>query len=211
MKRILIFTMVMLLQNGFCSNISKAANYNNDELVQKMSKDKDVTKFFKLVLARRLSEDIAVENVKKGITISIEQKGEFEKLTNKTNIALEKIIDKYPELNTLPIDKKNEVMRAVASLSYFEVITCLGAPIGGICGAISGVEKAVLATCLGIAAGADMIAAYFTAGGSSAVLLPVVTAETSYCASFAVGSSYAACFVTVLSSVIVCLQDEAGD
>ncbi|MCU0469629.1 MAG: hypothetical protein MUF58_13600 [Arcicella sp.] len=214
MKKILIITMVILLQNGFCSNISRAANYNNDALVQKMGKDKDVVKFFKLALAKKLSEEILLAKEKNSEKISVEEKESFEKLCNKTIISLETVNNKYPEFNDLSINEKRDVIRAVGSLNFSEIVVCLGAlynVVKDVCGSITKIEAAVLGTCFAVSAAWDIAVVYFTGGIATPTLLPVVTAETTYCATIAKTAAYGTCIVSGIATIVVCLQNEAGD
>ncbi|MCU0467614.1 MAG: hypothetical protein MUF58_03360 [Arcicella sp.] len=213
MKKILIFIIVMLLHNGFCSNISKAANYNNDELAQRMSKDKDVVKLFKLSIAKKISEEMSVENTKNGISTSAEDKVEFDKLCSRATIAWQTVITKYPEFNNLPINEKTDVIRAVAELRFGEIWSCLNSHITSDCGLVFTFawQQAAYWTCMGISAVADILFVVETAGIGATALAPLVTTQASSCYLFSTGVAATACGVSVITKTLNCLKAEAAD
>lgn len=205
--------MVMLLQNGFCNDISSTMISNNDELAQTMSKDKDVIKLFKLSIAKKISEEMAVENTKNGINISAEDKVEFDKLCSRATIAWQKVITKYPEFNNLPMNEKTDVIRVVASLRFGEIWACLNSHITSDCGLVftGAWQQGAYWTCMGISAVADILFVVETAGIGATALAPLVTTQASSCYLFSTGVAATACGVSVITKTLNCLKTEAAD
>jgi hypothetical protein len=214
MKKIFTFILLLLcLQNGFCTNISGIIISNNDELAQKMSKDKDVIKLFKIAIAKKVSEEISIENTKNGISTSTEDKVEFDKLCSKASTLYQEVITKYPEFNDLSINEKNDVLKVVASLRFGEIWSCLNSHITSDCGVAFTFawQQAAYWTCMAISAVADILFVVETAGIGATALAPLITTQSSSCFLFSTGVAATACGVSVITKTLNCLKAEAAD
>jgi hypothetical protein len=238
MKKIFIFTMVMLLQNGFYNNIygksliESYTNYGfslnhqahflptgidaNSELIEKLSKDKDFIKFYKYCFAGSLQKFSIEDNAKNGVVIP-QDKVLLEEITNKSKDTYDRVLNKFPDFKDLDVNEKVIVLKKsfamAAALTYAEITICVGGFIVslGSCWSPTLLERGIFCACMGLSFGADMVVLWETAGTAAAQVTALAGQEVQFCATIAKNATTATCVVSAVATLVTCILTQAAD
>lgn len=221
MKKILTIIFVMCLHKGFSTNISnKFSNTfinNNNELVQKLTKDKDFIKFYKLSVAGSLQKFLIDESIKNDKEASIQDKMLLNNIKEKSQKLLDNIFYHFPDFMALDIIEKNNVLNKsfeiVAALTYVEITVCTTGFVVSLagCWTPTALEKGIFCGCMGIAFGADMVALWTTAGTAAAEVTALAGEEVKFCTIIAKNAATATCVVSSVASLVTCILTQGGD
>lgn len=222
MKKILIIIFMFCLQSGYSNNIenkvTNTVNSNSEELIQKLSKDQDFIKFYKLSVAGSLQTFVINESIKnnKGV-VAIQDQMLLSNIKEKSQNILDKVFYNFPDFKALNVTEKNDVLKKsfeiVGKLTYVEVTVCVGAFGVSVasCWSPSLLQKAIFCSCMGLAFGADMVILWETAGTAAAQVTALAGEEVKFCTTIASNATTAICLVSSVSTLVTCILTQAGD
>ena len=209
MKKILTIVLVLLLQNGFC---------NNNELIEKLSKDNDFKNLCKSSVGFSLIKYKQSLSAKLNVPISEVEKKSEEKYQNNSMLNYNIILNKYPEINKLERDEKVNVFREAfslaATLTYAELAGCFGgagASFKNCFVTASGNQKTAFYVCLTLSGFVDLIALWETGGQSITVLKPAVEGEFDFCTAVSIGAAANTCLLSIVGSIVSCILLQGAD